>query len=159
MNRSSYTYPDGSKYEGDFIDGKRHGQGTWMRPDGTRYEGEWKNDKPDGRGTLSYPNGEKRTGEWKAGKFIGQESSYVEKPRKMEANKVNDTNEKHYFLIGFLISLFGGIYGLDRFYKGQVALGLLKLLTVGGFFIWFLVDLILWSIKLGNAYHPGMDEY
>lgn len=39
-----------------------------------------------------------------------------------------------------LISIFAGTYGIDRFYVGDVGLGVLKLLTCGGFFIWTVVD-------------------
>lgn len=31
----------GPVYEGDYLDGKPHGQGVMVNPDGTRIEGEW----------------------------------------------------------------------------------------------------------------------
>ena len=34
----------GSKYVGDFLHGKKHGNGTYTRRDGSRFAGEWKND-------------------------------------------------------------------------------------------------------------------
>ena len=40
-------------------------------------------------------------------------------------------------------SLFGGVLGIDRFYVGRPVLGVLKLVTAGGWFIWWLVDVLL----------------
>ena len=42
-----------------------------------------------------------------------------------------------------IISLFGGVLGIDRFYLGHPVLGVIKLLTCGGFYIWAIIDLFL----------------
>ena len=43
-------------------------------------------------------------------------------------------------------SIFTGVLGVDRFYLGYTALGIFKLLTVGGAGIWALIDLIRISV-------------
>ena len=45
--QGTHTWAKGSKYVGEYKDGKRHGQGTYFYADGDEYVGEWK----DGRNT------------------------------------------------------------------------------------------------------------
>ena len=52
------------------------------------------------------------------------------------------------FLFGYL--------GVDRFMRGQIGLGILKLITVGACGIWSLID---WIIALVKAYGDSFAEY
>lgn len=47
------------------------------------------------------------------------------------------------WLVALLLSIFLGGLGIDRFYLGYSGLGILKLITAGGFGIWWLIDVIL----------------
>ncbi|MBA7716628.1 hypothetical protein ES703_125702 [subsurface metagenome] len=51
------------------------------------------------------------------------------------------------WLIALLLSIFLGGLGIDRFYMGYIGTGILKLVTSGGFGIWWLIDLILIATK------------
>lgn len=51
------------------------------------------------------------------------------------------------WIAALLLSILVGSLGVDRFYMGYVGLGILKLITLGGFGIWWLIDLILVAMK------------
>ena len=50
-------------------------------------------------------------------------------------------NEK--WIITLLLCIFVGGLGVHRFYNGKIGTGILMLITLGGFGIWTLIDLIL----------------
>jgi hypothetical protein len=47
--KGTLIYPNGERYEGSWVYGKRHGPGTYFYLDGGRYEGEWVDDRIQGR--------------------------------------------------------------------------------------------------------------
>ena len=46
------TYPDGTRYAGEWRDGLRHGQGVLTAPDGTSLEVAYRNDEPINAGAA-----------------------------------------------------------------------------------------------------------
>jgi hypothetical protein len=50
------------------------------------------------------------------------------------------------WIVAVVLSALLGTFGIDRFYLGYVALGVLKLITLGLCGIWWLIDLILIAI-------------
>jgi TM2 domain-containing membrane protein YozV len=54
-----------------------------------------------------------------------------------------------------VLAVYFGVFGVDRFYRGQIGLGVLKLLTFGGFGIWAFVDTLLYL--LGNLPRDAED--
>ena len=80
-----FTSPRGGKYEGEFKDGKRHGQGKLTYPDGRKFVGEWKDGEPIGQGTFTWSNGDKYVGEFKDGKKHGQ-GTYIKPEGSMQEN-------------------------------------------------------------------------
>ncbi len=45
--------------------------------------------------------------------------------------------------VAIVLSILLGELGVDRFYLGYTGLGIVKLITCGGFGIWWLIDLIM----------------
>ena len=41
-----------------------------------------------------------------------------------------------------LLSIFLGFWGVDRFYLGYILYGIIKFFTVGGFFVWWIIDIV-----------------
>lgn len=56
--RGIFRWPNGSRYEGDFVDNKRHGEGKQEWPGGSSYEGSFKDDIREGYGRHTWYNGE-----------------------------------------------------------------------------------------------------
>ncbi len=87
--KGTMIYSTGHKYVGEFVEGKRNGngiiympldrtlrgrfqrndpiEGTYTRPNGMVYNGQWEFRERNGRGILKYPNGRIYEGEFKSG--------------------------------------------------------------------------------------------
>jgi TM2 domain-containing membrane protein YozV len=63
---------------------------------------------------------------------------------------------KHLFCWLFTWAL-GGL-GIDRFMRGQVGLGIVKLITAGGCGIWALIDWIMCLTKVYGAAYKDTEE-
>jgi hypothetical protein len=51
--------------------------------------------------------------------------------------------EGYDWTVTLILAILVGAYGVDRFYTGNITLGILKLITLGGCGIWWLVDIIM----------------
>jgi len=71
-------------------------------------------------------------------------------------DNVNRSRGDRSFIVALLLSIFFGLIGVDRFYLGYIGLGILKLLTFGGFGIWYLIDIILIAVQ---SLRPKNGEY
>mmetsp|Transcript_13152 Transcript_13152/g.29220 ORF Transcript_13152/g.29220 Transcript_13152/m.29220 type:complete len:273 (-) Transcript_13152:191-1009(-) len=83
----TFTYYNGDVYSGQWLEGKKHGQGTylyagdktrmegrwengkmahgkWIFPNGRYYVGQFRYNKPFGKGTWCFPNGNQVSGEY-----------------------------------------------------------------------------------------------
>ncbi|MBA7688985.1 hypothetical protein ES703_97477 [subsurface metagenome] len=60
--------------------------------------------------------------------------------------KVKKIKQVKWVLV-LILSIVFGAYGVDRFIMGHIGLGILKLFTLGGLGVWWLIDLILIATK------------
>ena len=67
-----YSWLDGRKYEGEWLNNNMHGKGVYTWKDGRRYEGEYRYDKKHGYGTYTWADGRKYEGYWAYGKQHGK---------------------------------------------------------------------------------------
>ena len=61
----------------------------------------------------------------------------------MQPQVMQQMNSEKDWLITLILSIVVGGFGIDRFYTGSVLLGVLKLVTLGGLGLWWLIDLIM----------------
>jgi hypothetical protein len=65
------TWPSGARFEGEYRDDRRNGQGTYWYADGRCYRGEYEDDVMVGEGRRKNSDGKIVTSsDWKSGDFI-----------------------------------------------------------------------------------------
>ncbi len=69
----SYAYSDGSKYEGQFSEHKRHGWGSFYYSNGDKYVGDFNLNFEEGFGTIYYQDGSLAKGTWFKGELLGDQ--------------------------------------------------------------------------------------
>jgi hypothetical protein len=74
----------------------------------------------------------------------------IETNRTFAASQIPGVFSDKEYIIALLFSIFLGYLGIDRFYMGQVGMGIGKLLTAGGCGIWYLIDIILIATRSSN---------
>ncbi|XP_050950219.1 ankyrin repeat and MYND domain-containing protein 1 [Labeo rohita] len=62
--RGIQEWPDGCKYEGEFVNNLKHGTGVFTWPNGEFYKGSFFKDYRHGKGMYSWPDGSKYTGKF-----------------------------------------------------------------------------------------------
>ena len=86
-------YEDGNKYEGELINGKRNGFGTYYFSSGSKYVGEWKNNLFEGQGKMYYFNGNVYSGSWEKGQKHGNGTMTSKNGNVYNGQWVNDQRE------------------------------------------------------------------
>lgn len=81
----------------------------------------------------------------------------------MEGFEVKKRTAPHYqkdYIKTVLFCVFFGFFGVHRFYTSYKRIGFLQLCTVGGFLIWWIIDLIALSFnRYKDKYGNELDEY
>ena len=89
---------------------------------------------------------------WARMKMIKPDSQVldIQNKRTYSASQIPGVFSDKEYIIALLFSIFLGYLGIDRFYMGQVGIGIGKLLTLGGCGIWYLIDIILIATRSSN---------
>ena len=138
LNEGYIYYEDGSVYKGDIKDYMRDGKGKYIT-NNYKYDGDWKEDQKGGDGSLTFKDGTKYIGEFKKDKFNGKGKMEWKDGYYYDGNFMNSffhgkgylrMNNGHIYNGNFQYGAFHGegefkwINGMSlEFYKGNYSYG------------------------------------
>jgi len=70
--QGTFKWASGNTYKGNYKDDMRDGKGLFIWVNEEKYDGDWKEDARNGVGTYTWPNGSKYEGEFKDNERSGQ---------------------------------------------------------------------------------------
>src|SRR5210317_1954326 len=76
-------------------------------------------------------------------RVISQEDFDKKKEELLNRTESSGLTTDNTWLVALLLCLFVGFLGIHRFYVGKSGTGFLQIITIGGFGIWVLIDLIM----------------
>ena len=66
----TFSWADGRRYEGEYVNDQKEGKGIYYYHDGRKYDGEWKNNRQDGVGYFTDLQGVVTKAEYSCGKKV-----------------------------------------------------------------------------------------
>ncbi|MBF0139230.1 MAG: hypothetical protein HQL74_03000 [Magnetococcales bacterium] len=97
-----YTYENGERYEGQWINGQRSGEGTLIEADGDQWSGQWSEDKRIGTGHRHLAFAEYKAQEaQRQARLLAQQQELLANQRKKEAQE-QELAKQQYKLQGML---------------------------------------------------------
>ncbi len=102
--KGQFTYSDGSRWVGNFANGKPHGKGICFYANGDRYEGGWAKHAPHGQGVMYYTSGRVYGAKWHYGRPIEE---LKEKQTKFTDNSVKVDNSSEVKVWAVVVGVAG----------------------------------------------------
>ena len=87
--------------------------------------------------------------------FIETKPELVTTDKESTSGDQSPVTESHVFLV---ITIVGGMFGLDKAYKGEYLLAVLKFLTLGGLWIWQIYDIYVAAGEAGRSWALDSDS-
>eukprot|EP00041_Stephanoeca_diplocostata_P003142 m.32132 g.32132 ORF g.32132 m.32132 type:complete len:144 (-) comp14086_c0_seq1:124-555(-) len=107
---ATFTYSDGAKYVGGFLNSMKHGEGTMTYPSGAVYKGGWADGKFHGKGEYTLESGNKYVGDFAKDEMHGQ-GTYTWKNGNQYVGEFNNGVRK-FDIVAVLVILCADVWTL-----------------------------------------------